>query len=263
MDLQLDDKRVLVNGSGSGIGKATANAFLDEGAKVIGHGMTQVEVDAYVADLSPLGEVVGMAADPANISDATSLCEFALKEGGIDVLFNNVGIAPVNEFANLTDEDRLNFYNVNILSAVRMSRVLLPTTLDHGTGSIVNPAGEAGVKPFPQMVHHSVNNTAMLGLSSGMVELTKGTEVLVNSALPGSTWTEGVKAYFDGVAQQKGEPLLEETIYNYFNIDEPTTLIQRFAQADEVARTILSVASNKAANDAAFRVEGGNICSIS
>jgi len=91
--------------------------------------------------------------------------------------------------------------------------------------------------------------------------LTKGTEVRINSVLPGPTWTEGVEAYFDGLATQKGEPL-EDIIQNYFKIDEPTSLIQRFVQADEVARTIVTVAANKAANGAAYRVEGGIVRSI-
>jgi len=161
----------------------------------------------------------------------------------------------------LTDDDWLEFFNINVLSAVRMSRHLLPGMLQRGTGAIVNLASEAGVKPLPQMIHYSVTKTAMLGLTRGMAELTKGTEVRINSVLPGPTWTEGVQAYFDGLAQQKGEPL-DDIIQNYFQIDEPTSLIQRFVEPDEVARTILTVASNKAANGAAYRVEGGIVRSI-
>ena len=142
-----------------------------------------------------------------------------------------------------------------------MCRVFLPDMLKRGYGSIVNLASEAGVKPLPQMIHYSVTKTAMLGLTRGLAELTKGTEVRVNSVLPGPTWTEGVKAYFDGLAAQKGEPL-DQIIQNYFESDEPTSLIQRFVQADEVARTIVTISANKAANGAAHRVEGGIIRSI-
>lgn len=261
MDLGLTGKRILVTGSGSGIGKATARAFIKEGANVIVHGLTNAEVEACITELTPVGNVTGMAADLTRPEDVSALCEFALKDGNIDVLVNNVGIFSVKDFKDLTDEDWLHFFNVNVLSAVRMSRVLLPDMLSRGNGAIVNLASEAGVKPLPQMVHYSVTKTAMLGLSRGMAELTKGTEVRVNSVLPGPTWTEGVQAYFEGLAAQKGEPI-DDIIKNYFHIDEPTSLIKRFVDADEVARTIVTVAANKAANGAAYRVEGGIVRSI-
>lgn len=203
MDLGLKDKLVLVTGSGSGIGKETAKTFLEEGARVIVNGLTQDEVEACIADLSPLGDVSGMAGDLGKIEDAVALCDFAHSHGSVDVLVNNVGIFSVKPFEDLTDEDWMHYFNINILSAVRVSRIFLPAMLKRGEGSIVNLASEAGVKPLPQMVHYSVTKTAMIGLTRGMAELTKGTGVRVNSVLPGPTWTEGVQAYFDGLAEQK------------------------------------------------------------
>jgi len=261
MDLGLRHKLVLVTGSASGIGKATAQLFLAEGAKVIVHGLTDEEVEACVDDLSPLGNVVGKAADLTDPEQANALCEFALKQGDIDILVNNVGVFSVKAFEDLTDADWAQYFDINVLSAVRMSRVILPAMLKRGTGSIVNLASEAGVKPLPQMIHYSVTKTAMLGLSRGMAELTKGTGVRVNSVLPGPTWTEGVEAYFDGLAEKKGEPLAD-IVDNYFKSDEPTSLIQRFVQADEVAKTIVTVAANEAMNGSAYKVEGGIVRSI-
>jgi len=261
MDLGLSGKRVLVTGSSSGIGKATARAFLREGASVLVHGLTEKEVGACIDDLSSLGEVNGVAGDLTESTGAESVCQFALEDSCVDVLVNNVGIFSIKAFEDLSDEDWLLYFNVNVMSAVRMSRAMLPAILQKGTGAIVNLASEAGVKPLPQMVHYSVTKTAMLGLSRGMAELTKGSEVRVNSVLPGPTWTDGVKAYFDGLAEQKGEPL-DDIIRNYFLVDEPTSLIQRFVEADEVANTIVTVAANKAANGAAYRVEGGIVRSI-
>ncbi len=261
MDLGLKDKLVLVTGSGSGIGKATARTFLEEGARVVVHGLTAAEVDACVADLSEVGDVKGGAGDLTDPSDASALCELAQNCGPVDVLVNNVGIFSVKPFEELTDEEWMRYFDINVLTAVRMSRVLLPAMLKRGMGSIVNLASEAGVKPLPQMVHYSVTKTAMLGLTRGMAELTKGSGVRVNSVLPGPTWTEGVQSYFDGLAKQKCEPL-DDIVESYFEKDEPTSLIQRFVQADEVARTIVTVAANPAANGAAYRVEGGIIRSI-
>ena len=261
MDLGLKDQRVLVTGSASGIGKATAHAFLEEGAKVIVHGLTDDEVEACVKDLSPLGDVIGKAGDLTDPDHVNALCAFAQSWGGINVLVNNVGVFSVKAFEDLTDADWMQYFDINVLSAVRMSRVFLPEMLKRGSGSIVNLASEAGVKPLPQMIHYSVTKTAMLGLSRGMAELTKGTGVRVNSVLPGPTWTAGVEAYFEGLAEQKGEPLAD-VIETYFKSDEPTSLIQRFVQADEVARTIVTVAANKAMNGGAHKVEGGIVRNI-
>lgn len=261
MDLGLKDKLVLVTGSGSGIGKATAKVYLEEGARVIVHGLTEAEVSACVDDLSNLGEVEGIAADLTKTADAATLASFAQARGEVDVLVNNVGIFSVKPFEDLTDDDWMHYFNINVLSAVRMSRILLPTMLKRGEGAIINMASEAAVKPLPQMVHYSVTKTAMLGLTRGMAELTKGTKVRVNSILPGPTWTEGVEAYFDGLADQKGEPL-DLIVDNYFKADEPTSLIQRFVQPDEVARMIVTISASTASNGAAHRIEGGIVRNI-
>lgn len=261
MNLGLKDKLVLVTGSGSGIGKATAKTYLQEGARLIVHGLTEAEVAACVDDLSPLGYVKGIAADLTNQAGATALADFAIAQGEVDILINNVGIFSVKPFEDLTDEDWMHYFNINVLSAVRMSRIFLPAMLKRGTGAIINMASEAAVKPLPQMVHYSVTKTAMLGLTRGMAELTKGTKVRVNSILPGPTWTEGVEAYFDELADQKGEPL-DTIVDNYFKSDEPTSLIQRFVQPDEVARMIVTISASTASNGAAHRIEGGIVRNI-
>jgi NAD(P)-dependent dehydrogenase (short-subunit alcohol dehydrogenase family) len=261
VNLGLKDKLVLVTGSGSGIGKATAKTYLQEGARLIVHGLTEAEVAACVDDLSPLGYVKGIAADLTNQAGATALADFAIAQGEVDILINNVGIFSVKPFEDLTDEDWMHYFNINVLSAVRMSRIFLPAMLKRGTGAIINMASEAAVKPLPQMVHYSVTKTAMLGLTRGMAELTKGTKVRVNSILPGPTWTEGVEAYFDELADQKGEPL-DTIVDNYFKSDEPTSLIQRFVQPDEVARMIVTISASTASNGAAHRIEGGIVRNI-
>ena len=261
MDLGLKDKLVLITGSGSGIGKATAEVYLGEGARVIVHALTEEETAACVGDLSSKGDVIGKAGDLTRLDDAEALSAFAKEQGDVDILVNNVGVFSVKPFADLTDDDWMTYFNINIMSAVRMSRVFLPAMLARNTGAIINMASEAGVKPLPQMVHYSVTKTAMLGLTRGMAELTKGTGVRVNSILPGPTWTEGVEAYFDGLAEQKDEPL-EDIIDNYFKSDEPTSLIQRFVQPDEVARMIVTISASTASNGAAHRIEGGIVRSI-
>ena len=261
MDLGLKDKLVLITGSGSGIGKATARIYLEEGARLIVHGLTSAEVSACIDELSTLGPVEGIAADLTNADNAEALADFARERGEVDVLVNNVGIFSVKPFEDLTDDDWMHYFNINVMSAVRMSRIFLPAMLKRGEGSIINMASEAAVKPLPQMVHYSVTKTAILALTRGMAELTKGTKVRVNSILPGPTWTEGVEAYFDGLAEQKGEPL-DSIVNNYFKSDEPTSLIQRFVQPDEVARMIVTISASTASNGAAHKIEGGIVRNI-
>lgn len=261
MDLGLKDKLVLITGSGSGIGKATARIYLQEGARLIVHGLTSAEVSACIDELSALGPVEGIAADLTNADNAEALADFARQQGEVDVLVNNVGIFSVKPFEDLTDDDWMHYFNINVMSAVRMSRIFLPAMLKRGEGSIINMASEAAVKPLPQMVHYSVTKTAIIALTRGMAELTKGTKVRVNSILPGPTWTEGVEAYFDGLAEQKGEPL-DSIVNNYFKSDEPTSLIQRFVQPDEVARMIVTISASTASNGAAHKIEGGIVRNI-
>lgn len=258
MELDLKGKRVLVTGSASGIGRATAACFLAEGAEVIVNGLTDQEVATALQVLSPQGRVSGLAADLGTAEGADALLAFA---GTVDVLVNNVGIFSVKPFSETTDADWLHFLNINLMSAVRMTRATLPRMLARGAGAVVNLASEAGVKPLPQMIHYSVTKTAMIGLTRGLAELTKGTRVTVNAVLPGPTWTEGVEAYFGGLAREKDRPV-EGIIDSYFREDEPTSLIQRFVKPDEVARMIAFVASSPASNGAAYRIEGGIIRSI-
>lgn len=261
MDLSLNSKLVIVTGSASGIGKATAERFLREGATVVINGLFDGEVDAALAHLKPFGKVSGCVADLSTKEGAEHLFAFAAAIGPIDILVNNVGVFSVQPFVEATDEDWMRYFNINVMSAIRMARLALPMMLERNAGAIVNLSSESAVKPLPQMVHYSVTKTALLGLTRGLAEITKGTSVRVNSVLPGPTWTEGVASYFEGLAAQKGKPM-EEIIDNYFKHDEPTSLIQRFVTPQEVADMIAFVACMPAANGGSYRVEGGIIRSI-
>lgn len=263
MNLQLEDKLVVVTGSTSGIGRGIVKSFLQEGARVILNGRNQERVNQAVDELSAYGKVYGIAAD---LSEASQALEFLLKVkeyGGIDVLVNNMGVFEVKEFESVTDEEWMNYFNVNVLSAVRLSREVLPEMLKRNSGRIINISSEAGVKPLPQMIPYSVSKSALISLSRGLAELTKGTKVTVNSVLPGPTWTEGVESYMVGAAKAENENL-DTFTENYFKKNEPTSLIQRFATVEEVADTVVFLASQKASaiNGTAQKVEGGIIRSL-
>ena len=147
------------------------------------------------------------------------------------------------------------------MSIVRLCRTLMPSMLKNDTGRIINISSESAVKPLPQMIHYSMTKAAIVSLSRGLAELTKGSNVTVNSVLPGPTWTDGVESYFAELAIKEGKPV-DEVISNYFGQHEPASLIQRFVDVDEVASAVVFLVTNGAANGSALRVEGGIIRSI-
>jgi NAD(P)-dependent dehydrogenase (short-subunit alcohol dehydrogenase family) len=263
MDLGLKDKRVLVTGSTMGIGKAIAISFLKEGAQVILNGRDAATVKETVNELSAYGNAAGIAADLTNEEELQRLVRQLDEMGELDVLVNNAGIFEAKPFEQVTDEEWLHYFNVNVMSAVRLSRIYLPKMLERNKGRVILMGSEAGLKPLPLMLHYSVTKTALIGLARGLAELTKGTSVTVNSVLPGPTWTEGVEQFMIGAAESEGLDLQSFTA-DYFRSNEPTSLIQRFATVEEVADTVVYLASDRASaiNGASQRVEGGIIRSI-
>ncbi|BDY03681.1 SDR family oxidoreductase [Ferrimonas sp. YFM] len=262
MQLQLENKRVLVTGSTAGIGRAIAEAYLAEGAEVIIHGRDQQRCDQLAVEIadkmSAVGRVFAVAGDLSDAEQTQALLAQCEQLGGIDILVNNTGIFEVKAFEAITDEEWLHYFNVNVMSAVRLSRALLPAMQARGYGRIINISSECGIKPLGQMVHYSVTKTALIALSRGLAELTKGQDVTVNSVLPGPTWTEGVENYFGTLSESEGKPVQELTD-NYFSEHEPTSLLQRFVQVEEVAKATVFLSSNRAMNGQALRVEGGII----
>lgn len=263
LNLNLKDKLVLVTGSTSGIGKATAISFLKEGASVIINGRSDHTVEAAVKELSDFGTVYGIRADVSKKNESEELIAKVNDIGDLDVLVNNTGVFTVKPFEEVTDEEWLEYYQINVMSAVRLSRAFLGKMMDRNAGRIINIASEAGIKPYPELIPYGVSKTALITLSRGLAEVAKGTNVTVNSVLPGPTWTEGFGTFITDLAKENGQDL-ETFISEYFKNDQPSSLIQRYATVEEVADTIVFLSSDKASaiNGAAQRVEGGIIQSI-
>ena len=254
----MEGKLTLVTGSTKGIGKAIAEAFVAGGARVVVHGRDPEEA-------KQLGESIGAHSSVDGDLGTAEGCEQVKKQleqlGGVEILVNNAGIFGSQDFFEIDDAEWLRYFQVNIMSAVRLSRALLPAMLENDWGRIINVASEAAIKPLPQMIHYSMTKTSVVSLARGLAELTKGSRVTVNSVLPGPTWTAGVETYFEGLATDEGKPA-QELIDNYFAEHEPTSLIQRFIDVEEVAQAVLFLAANGAVNGSAQRVEGGIVRSI-
>ncbi|MGQ7889300.1 SDR family NAD(P)-dependent oxidoreductase [Paenibacillus sp. WC2504] len=263
MELNLNNKLVLITGSTSGIGKAIAISFLKEGAKVIINGRSDENVNAMVKELSSLGTVYGVRANVAVKTECDELINKVNEIGALDVLINNTGVFKVKPFVDVMDDEWLDYFQTNLMSAVRLSRSFLPIMLERNAGRIINISSEAGVKPYPELIAYGVSKTSLITLSRGLAEMTKGTNVTVNSVLPGPTWTEGFGAFITDLAKENGKDL-DTFIKEYFKYEQPTSLIQRYASVEEVASIVVFLASDRASaiNGSAQRAEGGIIQSI-
>lgn len=205
MELNMSGKRVLITGSTSGIGRGIAESFIKEGANVIINSYLESEVESTINELQikyPNAKIEGIIADLSIEEDCNRLYELVYKNGNLDILVNNIGIYPVTPFFDISDEEWNHVWNMNVMSAVRMCRNVLPKMLIDNNGVIINISSEAGLRPNPDLVHYSVTKSALIGLSRALAELTKGTEVRVNSVLPVTTWTPGIKKYFEDIAKK-------------------------------------------------------------
>jgi len=258
MNLQLEGKRALVTGSTAGIGFAIAEALANEGARVIVNGRTQKRVDEALAKLK--GEVFGIAADLGTAEGAAIVAE---RYPDVDILVNNLGIFEPKQFEQIPDDDWRRFFEVNVLSGVRMSRQYLPGMKQRNWGRIIFMSSESGVNIPTEMIHYGMTKTAQIAVARGLAETTKGTNVTVNSVLPGPTASEGVGNFVkDMAAAQKTDIATVER--EFFKSIRPTSLLQRFARTEEVAAMVAFVASplSSATNGAALRVDGGTVRAI-
>jgi NAD(P)-dependent dehydrogenase (short-subunit alcohol dehydrogenase family) len=263
MDLALANKLVLVTGAMQGIGFATAEALLREGARVVITGRSEPRLASALKRLSPLGEVHGFNADHATAEGAHQTISFVDALGEIDVLINNVGFFEVKPFTQATDEDWQGMFDVNVLSGVRLARWALPKMLQRNSGRIIFIASEQSAKPHPDMVHYAMSKAAQVSIARGLAEATQGTNVTVNSVLVAPTWTEGVEVFLGDLGPRM-DKTVDEMRQAYFEADGRTSLLQRFAEPAEIAAVVTFLASGLSAaiNGAAQRAEGGIVRSM-
>jgi len=263
MDLQLKDKKALVTGSTAGIGYGIARQLLKEGAHVIINGRTQERIDSAISQLEntvPQCHVSGCVAD---FSDKEQVNQLITAHDSVDILINNVGIFSPKAFETITDEEWLHIFEVNVLSGVRLSRHYLPKMINQDWGRIIFISSESGVQIPSEMIHYGTTKTAQLGVARGLAQQTSGTNVTVNSVIPGSTRSEGAEKFISDLAKEKGKSI-DEIEREFFETVRPSCLIKRFATIEEVATFVTYLVSPLAAanNGAALRVDGGTIPTI-
>jgi NAD(P)-dependent dehydrogenase (short-subunit alcohol dehydrogenase family) len=263
MDLQLTGKRAIVSGSTAGIGYAIAAALAREGASVIVNGRTVARVDEAVRRVRAehaRASVEGVACDLGTRAGADRLFH-AVPEA--DILVNNLGIFEPKAFADIPDEDWLRFFEVNVLSGVRLSRHYLPGMVERKWGRVVFISSESAVQIPAEMIHYGTTKTAQVALARGLAESVAGTGVTVNSVLPGPTASEGVTTFVADMGRARGVDAATVE-REFFQTVRPSSLIKRFATPDEVAAMVAYVCSGlaSATTGSALRVDGGVVRAI-
>jgi NAD(P)-dependent dehydrogenase (short-subunit alcohol dehydrogenase family) len=263
MDLQIAGKTALVTGSTAGIGLAIAHSLAREGVHVTVNGRTQQRVDAAIASISeavPAAAVNGIASDFSTIAGADTVIA---QLPAVDILVNNVGIFDPKPFLEIPDADWFRFFEVNVMSGVRLSRHYLPAMLKNNWGRILFISSESGVQIPVEMMHYGMTKTAQIAVARGIAESVAGTGVTVNSILAGPTASEGAGAFVAAMAKQQNKSVAEIE-KEFFQHARPSSLLQRFATTDEVASMVAYIASNlaSATSGAALRVDGGVIRAI-
>src|SRR3982074_161599 len=263
MKIDLSGKTALVTGSTSGIGHATAKGLAAAGATVVVNGRAQGKVaaaGAVIAKAVPGARVRAIASDCATAAGCNALVA-ALP--GVDILINNAGIFEPKGFFDIPDDDWSRFFEVNVMSGVRLARAYMRGMLKRNWGRIVFISSESALNIPKEMIHYGMTKTAQLAVSRGLAEMTKGTAVTVNSVLPGPTMSEGVETFIKDLAKHNGVSV-EEATKQFFQQQRPTSLLQRFATVDEIANMVVYVSSKEssATDGAALRAEGGIVQTI-
>jgi len=257
MDLKLKGKLALVSGSTAGIGFAIASQLAAEGARVIVNGRSQQAVDAAVARIrpGPGGEALGFAGDLGAAEVAQALVE---RFAGIEILVNNLGIFEPKSFEDIPDDDWRRFFDVNVLSGVRLARLCLPAMKRADWGRIIFISSESALQIPAEMIHYGMTKTAQIAVARGLAESLAGTGITVNSVLPGPTRSRGVGDFVDALAKSDGKSF-DEFEKEFFEKVRPTSLIKRFEEPDEIAAMVTYIASplSSGTTGAALRVDGG------
>jgi NAD(P)-dependent dehydrogenase (short-subunit alcohol dehydrogenase family) len=259
MNLDLKGRLALVSGSTAGIGRAIAASLAREGARVIVNGRLQASVDDAVGELksSTGGDLHGFAGDLSTTAVADALAQ---RYPNVEILVNNLGIFEPKAFEEIPDSDWVRFFEVNVLSGVRLARLFLPAMKRANWGRIIFISSESGVQIPAEMIHYGMTKTAQLAVSRGLAEAVAGTGITVNCILPGPTRSRGVSEFVESLAKASNRTF-QELETEFCARVRPTSLIKRFASPDEVASLVTYIASPlaSATTGAALRVDGGVI----
>jgi len=258
MHIDLTGKTALVTASTAGIGLATATGLARAGATVILNGRSDAAIErarAAVLAQVPEARLHGVAADLATADGAAALVAAA---PAVDILVNNAGTYGPQDFFEIDDATWDHFFQLNVMSGVRLARAYLKGMLERDWGRVVFVSSESALNIPPDMIHYGMTKTAELAIARGLAKLAAGSGVTVNSVLPGPTLSEGVRGMLADAAREAGTSV-EQAATEFVRTHRPSSILRRAASPDEVANMIVYVCSPQASatTGAALRVDGG------
>ncbi|PWK41405.1 SDR family NAD(P)-dependent oxidoreductase [Pseudomonas sp. OV226] len=265
MKIDLTGKLAIVSGSTAGIGLGISKALAESGATVVVIGRETAKVEQALASIRqsvPGAQLRGLTADLGTAEGAEVL--FAA-EPRADILVNNLGIFNDVDFFDTPDSEWTRFYEVNVISGVRLSRHYVPDMVKQGWGRVIFLSSESGIAIPADMLNYGVTKSANLAVSHGLAKRLAGTGVTVNAILPGPTLTDGLEQMLkDATATAASGRSVREEADAFVRKARPTSIIQRVADVEEVANLVAYIASplSSATTGAALRVDGGVVDSL-
>lgn len=263
MNIDLSGRIAIVTGSTAGIGYAIARGLTQAGAEVVVNGRTVAAVNQAVARLNAEVEQANVRGIAADVGTAGGCAELVAGQPSADILINNVGIYGLQDFFETPDTEWTRYFEINVMSGVRLARAYLPGMMQRRWGRVVFLSSESALNIPADMIHYGFTKTAYLSISRGLAKRVAGTGVTVNAVLPGPTLSDGLQAMLQ--EEQKTSGLsMEETAAAFVMQHRPSSLIQRAATVEEVANMVVYAASPQASatTSAALRVDGGVVETI-
>ena len=262
ISLDLAGRTALVSGSTQGIGAAIARRLAAAGARVGVNGRSAKTVEAAVAEFSAAESAGSFFAAPGDVTDDDGLAAVQRAAPEVDILVNNLGIFGATPAMEIPDEEWRRFWDVNVLSAVRLIRHALPGMMERGWGRVLNIASDSAIVIPEEMIHYGATKSALLAVSRGFAKHAAGSGVTVNSVIAGPTHTGGVE---DFVYQLVDRSLpWEEAQREFMRLHRPQSLLRRLIEPDEIANLVVYLSSPlaSATTGGALRVDGGYVDSI-
>jgi len=263
MDMELNNKTALVTGSTKGIGKAIAIELAREGVHVLINGRNDEEVERTVNEIKskfPNTSPQKATADLVDIGQREALFE---KYPHVDILVNNMGIYEIMSYEDVDDEVWETYFRTNVLAANGLTQFYLPGMLKNDFGRIIFMASEEAVMPSGQMPQYCMTKSMLLSLAKSLSKLTRGTEVTVNTIMPGPTLSENVQHIIEGIYANEDMTFSEkEKAFMAANL--PQSEIQRFIRPFEIGRlaTFLCSPYASAFRGSPIRMDGGMVPTI-